>query len=155
MRKIITLEEIIEKLTEKEEKKIKVTQVEVPEFGLIEFIRPKDDKILEYITEITKGVTFEDDDNVEDTTENENKINDKKLKNIDLKQTLEASSKFVYQCCPLLQKKEIRDMYKGAIPYEIPGQIFGMNTTIELASKLIDIFEGKKATAETLETVKN
>lgn len=154
MRKIITLEEIIEKLTEKEEKKIKVTQVEVQEFGLIEFIRPKDDKIIEYVADIAKAV--EQEEEISNISEDETtEKNLKKIKKIDLKQLLEASSKFVYQCCPLLQKKEIRDMYKGAIPYEIPGQIFGMNETIELASKLIDIFEGKKATTETIETVKN
>lgn len=145
MQKTITLEQIIEKLNKKEEKKVKVTHVEVEEYGLIEFTRPNDSDILQYFSDVTKAIEFDDNEETKD----------KKVKTIDFRKMLDISSEFVYKCCPMLQKKEIRDMFPKVSYYEIPIQVFGMNETIELAGKLNDIFEGSNKLEKTQEEIKN
>lgn len=145
MQKTITLEQIIEKLNKKEEKKVKVTHVEVEEYGLIEFTRPNDNDILQYFSDVTKAIEFDDNEETKD----------KKVKTIDFRKMLDISSEFVYKCCPMLQKKEIRDMFPKVSYYEIPIQVFGMNETIELAGKLNDIFEGSNKLEKTQEEIKN
>lgn len=145
MQKTITLEQIIEKLNKKEEKKVKITQIEVEEYGLMEFTRPHDNDILQYFSDITKAIELDDTE----------EIKDKKVKKIDFGKMLDTSSEFVYKCCPMLQKKEIRDMYPKISFYEIPIQVFGMNETIEIAGKLNEIFEGSNKLEKTQEEIKN
>lgn len=145
MQKTITLEQIIEKLNKKEENKVKITQIEVEGYGLMEFTRPHDNDILQYFSEITKAIELDDNE----------EIKDKKVKTIDFGKMLDTSSEFVYKCCPMLQKKEIRDMFPKISFYEIPTQVFGMNETIELAGKLNEVFEGSKKLEKTQEEIKN
>lgn len=145
MQKTITLEQIIEKLNKKEENKVKITQIEVEGYGLMEFTRPHDNDILQYFSEITKAIELDDNE----------EMKDKKVKRVDFGKMLETSSEFVYKCCPMLQKKEIRDMFPKISFYEIPAQVFGMNETIELAGKLNEVFEGSKKLEKTQEEIKN
>lgn len=145
MKKTLTLEDIIEKLNKNEEKKIKITHIDVKNFGLMEFVRPHDNDILQYLSDLTNTVEFEE--NLE--------TSEKKIKKIDLRKSLDISSEFIYKCCPMLQKKEIRDIHSNLSPYDIPSQIFGINETIELATQLNEIFEGASEISQKKETIKN
>lgn len=139
-KKKLTIQEFINKYQDKELKKVKVTEIEVEGYGLIEFVRPKESVIVNYISNITKVTKIN---------------NEKGVDGIDFKSLLSAAEEFVYRCCPILQDKEIRASFPDNEPYEIPTLVFGSDMTLTIAVNLIDIFNGKKVKKETEQAIKN
>ncbi|MEG0397837.1 MAG: hypothetical protein RR656_01995 [Cetobacterium sp.] len=169
-RQPITLQEFLNKVEENESKKIKVTHIEIPGFGLVEFIRPREGALLDYLDDtvkaidITKEKTFQEEKDDEDfgtsemEEENESKIKlkiERENSKIDMKLLVKASEKLVYRCCPTMQAKEVRSRFKSISPYEIPTQILGINGVNDLAQKLSEVFDGIKIQEKVNEAVKN
>lgn len=127
-KKKLDLTMFLKKVLEAEMKRVKVLEIEVENFGVIEFIRPKEGILLNYLASIIKSSKVKK--NSEDI----------EVKEIDFKELLNASSEFIYNCCTLLQSKEVRNQYSDRDPYEIPGIIFGTNETIRLAGELNEAF---------------
>ena len=139
-KQVLKLEDFLNKFAENEEKKVKITHIDVPNYGLIEFVRPREGVILDFLNEISRGVEVTQD---KSSSVDENNIKQvKESTKADLKILLEAAQKFVYLCCPMLQAKEVRDKFKSITPYEIPTAVFGYNQTQYLANELSDIFDG-------------
>ena len=112
---------------------------------MIEFARPREGVILDFLNEISKGVEVTQDKSA----------SAKESTKADLKILLEAAQKFVYLCCPMLQAKEVRDKFKSITPYEIPTAVFGYNQTQDLANELSDIFDGTATRKKVEEEIKN
>ncbi|MGL5229557.1 MAG: hypothetical protein ACRC8F_01915 [Cetobacterium sp.] len=152
-KQVLKLEDFLNKFAENEEKKVKITHIDVPNYGLIEFVRPREGVILDFLNEISKGVEVTQD---KSSSVDENNINQiKESTKADLKILLEAAQKFVYLCCPMLQAKEVRDKFKSITPYEIPTAVFGYNQTQDLANELSDIFDGTATRKKVEEEIKN
>lgn len=152
---VLGLNDFLKKAAENEEKKIKVTHIEVEGFGLMEFIRPREGVMLDYLEEVTDAVDIKKQkfyEGDEGKREVASEIENSKVK---MKSLIEAAEKFVYLCCPILQTKEVREKYKDVTPYEIPTSIFGHKLTIELADKINNIFDGTEAREKLKEAIKN
>lgn len=160
-KKIITIQDFLNKLEDNESKKVKVTHIEILEFGVVEFIRPREGVLLDYLDELVKAVnitkekTFEEIEDSQENNENIKVMTEKENSKVDMRMLLKASEKLVYLCCPIMQKKEVRDRFKSITPHEIPTEIFGMNSVIDLAQKLNSTFEGIKTKESVEKAVKN
>lgn len=168
-KKAVTLQDFLNKVEESKVKKVKITQIEVADFGLMEFIRPREGVLLDYLNEVVKAIdkttekTYEeekkDDLEILETEDNSKKdINlktEKSNEKIDMKLLVKASGKLVYSSCPLMRAKEVREQFKGIEPYDIPIELLGINKVMDLAQKLSDIFDGIKTQKTVNEAVKN
>lgn len=148
----MTLEQFIQKVREKEESKIKITTLQIENFGEVEFERPNTSVMLKFQKEIMASYNSE-------ITETEDKENQevKKIKtsDIEMDKFAKASSVFVYNSCSMLRTKEIREIYKKNHPEDIPLELFGMNEVIAIAVDVFNKFEGRKEVTEVEEDVKN
>ncbi|MGL5655908.1 MAG: hypothetical protein ACRCXY_03595 [Fusobacteriaceae bacterium] len=142
-KKSLDISSFLEKVIENEVKRVKIIQLEVANYGLIEFVRPKEGVMLNYITNMVKSSKMKVDEN------------GMEFKDINMEEFLKAGSEFVYSCCPLLQSKEVRDKYSNNDPYDIPGIVFGSDVTLDLAKELNEVFKGKKVKEKVEETIKN
>ena len=95
-KKVLGLKDFLKKAAENEEKKVRVTHIDVQGFGLIEFIRPREGVILDYLQEVidsvdktVKKVHEEEDGNKKIAVEEESS-------KVNLRTSIAASEKFVY-----------------------------------------------------------
>lgn len=139
--KKLTIQEFIEKYAEYELKKVKITQMNIEGYGLIEFARPQEGIILSYISGLLKASKLKKDGGMGEST--------------DFRDLIKVSEEFVYSCCPMLQSKEIRDKFSSNEPYEIPTIVFGTGNIVGIAAELSIIFNGGKVNAETEDAIKN
>jgi len=131
------LETFLQKARAKEAKKVKVTKIDVEDFGEVEFVRPKDEVILDYMeiaTEILDG----------------DEVAIKNIKNV-----VKESSKFIYLCCPEFQKKEVREEFGEEDPFQGPAKLFGLTEVVSLGAELFSIFDGIDTKEELEEDIKN
>lgn len=129
------LQTFLEKARAKESKKLKSIKLDVKDFGEVEFIRPKEEVLLDYM-----GVV---------SSEGED------FKMADIKGTAKTSSEFVYKCCPDLQRKEVREEFEIGEPFDAPLIIFGSLETINIGAELFSAFSGVEVKQEVEEKVKN
>ena len=125
------LQTFLAKARAKEEKKLLITEIEVKDFGMVEFVRPKDEEMMKYMTSVT----------------NANKE--------DIKIMSDISKEFVYLCCPILQKTEIQREFDIKMPFETPIVLFGFMETMNLAGEIFTKFNGIEVVEEVEETIKN
>lgn len=137
----MTLQEFIDKAKTKEDEKIKVVTLNVNDFGEVEFLRPQKDEIIDYTQTLM-------DMYVSDNATNDNM-------KIDYFELIKQSSKFVYNCCPLVREKSVRDLYPQNEFEDIPELIFGASEVIRLAGELYNIFSGAKKLEERVNDIKN
>lgn len=147
----MTLEQFIQKVREKEESKIKVTTLQIENFGEVEFERPNTSVMLKFQKEIMASYNSE----ITETEDEENQEVKIKTSDIEMDKFAKASSVFVYNSCSMLRTKEIREIYKKNHPEDIPLELFGMNEVIAIAVDVFNKFEGRKEVAEVEEDVKN
>lgn len=136
----LSLKTFIEKAIEHEMKRVKIVEIEVENFGLIEFIRPKEGVLINYLSDALKA---------SNTDKTSGKVE------TDIKHLLNTASELVYNCCPLLQAKEVRKQYPDREPYDIPAILFGITETIDLAGKLNDVFSMGGTLQAIADEVKN
>lgn len=148
----MTLEQFIQKVREKEESKIKITTLQIENFGEVEFERPNTSVMLKFQKEIMASYNSE----ITETEDEENQeVKKIKTSDIEMDKFAKASSVFVYNSCSMLRTKEIREIYKKNHPEDIPLELFGMNEVIAIAVDVFDKFEGRKEVTEVEEDVKN
>lgn len=143
----ITLEEFIAKTREKEDKKIKIIILNVPDFGDIEFQRPSENKFLKFSNGMLGAI--------KDINLSETATEKLKTENINMIDFSKAASEFIYHSCSYMRAEEIRNLYKIYAFEDIPLCILGQNEVINLATKLYEAFNGKKEVEEIQEELKN
>lgn len=148
----MTLEQFIQKVREKEESKIKITTLQIENFGEVEFERPNTSVMLKFQKEIMASYNSEITETEDEGNQEAKKI---KTSDIEMDKFAKASSVFVYNSCSMLRTKEVREIYKKNHPEDIPLELFGMNEVIAIAVDVFYKFEGRKEVAEVEEDVKN
>lgn len=148
----MTLEQFIQKVREKEESKIKITTLQIENFGEVEFERPNTSVMLKFQKEIMASYNSEITETEDEGNQEAKKI---KTSDIEMDKFAKASSVFVYNSCSMLRTKEVREIYKKNHPEDIPLELFGMNEVIAIAVDVFNKFEGRKEVAEVEEDVKN
>lgn len=154
-KKVLELKDFLKKVAEYEEKKVKITHVEVEGFGLMEFVRPREGIMFDYLEEVTNAVDIKTEKVYEGEEENRTISVERENSKVKMRSLIAAAEKFVYECCPTIQSSEVISQYKDISPYEIPTAIFGHTLTIELADKLNNIFDGSEARKKLKKAVKN
>lgn len=139
------LETFLERARNYESKKLKVIEKEVEGFGKIQFCRPNQNELLEYLATITSKAKPKQ-------IELGNVVVDM---DIELSLFAKAASKLIYNCCTEMRSTEIREMYKGVDYHEIPLEMFGSNLVIELGTFISEKFEGVEVKKEVEEEIKN
>ena len=154
-KKVLGLKDFLKKAAENEEKKVKVTYIDVKNFGLIEFIRPREGVMIDYLEEVTDAVDITKEKTYEEENDTKKVLVEKENSKVKMRSLIEAAEKFVYLCCPMLQAKETLESYSNMSQYEIPTAVFGHNLTIDLANKLNNIFDGTETRKKVKEEIKN
>lgn len=142
----MTLQEFINRARQKEEQKIKAITLEVVDFGEVTFTRPTKDELMEY-TQVMM-------DMYQEANGNKNAELGVDFK-IDYIEMVKEASKLVYNCCPMIREKEVREMYPKNEFIEIPELIFGANEVIRLAGELHKAFSGIQEAKKTTDDIKN
>lgn len=125
----ITLEEFIAKATAKHNNKKMFVDLYIDEeFGQVTFKRPSNNDILQYINNVSKSISFDKEGNMigQDTV-----------------LMFEASKELVYISCSYLQNKELHNMLGVTDPLDVVAEVFGVQNTIDLATKIKDAFDGE------------
>lgn len=139
-----TLQEFLNKIREKEAKKVKITKIEIKEIGEVEFQRPNESELLRYNNEMMKCYkgTLKDKDNIS-------------MENMDIEGMALNASELIYNSCSFFREKELRDMYKEYEFIEIPLIILGTTEVLRIANSINAIFKGLEVKKETEEEIKN
>lgn len=140
----MVLESFLDRVKKYESRKVKVIEKEVEGFGKIQFYRPKQEVLLEYLASLSSQATPKaNSDNVDMDIE------------LDLGLVARAASKLVYECCTEIQNKDVRAMYQVSSYYDIPLEMFGVDKVIELGSFISEEFGAVKVKEEIVEDIKN
>ena len=136
------LQDFLNKVREKESKRLKIIEIEVEDIGKIEFTRPLSKDLIKCMSE-TAGATktIKTDEGV--------------IKKTDIEAMLSAAKELVYNSCSLLQAEETREQFKTLHPYDIPVEIFGITKTIEIAAEIMEKFGGEKEIEKLEDDIKN
>lgn len=139
-----TFQEFLNKVREKENKKVKIAVVEVEGIGEIEFQRPNESELLRYNNEIMKCYkgTLKDKDNIS-------------MENMDMEGMALNASELIYNSCSFFKEKELRDMYKEYEFIKLPLVILGITEVLRIATTINAIFKGLEVKKETEEEIKN
>lgn len=141
---MVTLQEFLNKVREKEAKKVKVAKVEIEGIGEIEFQRPNESELLRYNNEMMKCYkgTLKDKDNIS-------------MDNMDMEGMALNASELIYNSCSFFREKELRDMYKEYEFSKIPLIILGTTEVLRVANSINTIFKGVEVKKATEEEIKN
>lgn len=125
----ITLEDFIVKATNKYNKRKMSTDIYVEELlGEVTFIRPSENELLSYISDIAKAIKT-------------NKAGEVTEQNMEM--MLEASKKLTYDCCDYLHSTDLHQALDVVDPYDVVTKVFGIDGTIEVAGKIAEEFMDK------------
>ncbi|KOM97273.1 hypothetical protein EXM36_17205 [Clostridium botulinum] len=124
--KKITLEDFIKKATEKYNKRKKVVDIEVENFGILTFTRPSDSDLLEFKNTLANSIKMSKDESID---------------KLDYGQMLNASKELIYNSCEFLHSNELMQDLECGEPFDIPIKVFGIDGTIQLAQKINEAFE--------------
>lgn len=141
---MVTLQDFLNKVREKEEKKVKIAIIDIEGIGEVEFQRPKEADLLKYNNGLIKCYrgNLKDRDNI--STED-----------LDMEEMAYIASELIYNSCSFFRSKELRAMYQEYEFIDIPLIILGFNETLRVANKVNSIFKGLELKKETEEDIKN
>ena len=141
---MVTLQDFLNKVREKEEKKVKIAIIDIEGIGEVEFQRPKEADLLKYNNGLIKCYrgNLKDRDNI--STED-----------LDMEEMAYIASELIYNSCSFFRSKELRAMYQEYEFIDIPLIILGFNETLRVANKVNSIFKGLELKKETDEDIKN
>jgi len=140
MNKKLTLEDFRRKAIEKNKNKLMFKDIEVEGYGKITFKRPTENEILTYMDKVANAIT---------TDENEN------VTGQDMTMMLEAAKELIYPNCDFLQDKELHEALEIKDPLDIVTKVFGVQGAMNIACKIMDVFEGAKAQEQAEQEIKN
>lgn len=129
--KKVTLEQLIKKKLEKDNKRMATKDIYVESLdSVITFNNPSDSARIEYY-EKTKSESYVD--------------------------MIEVMTKLIYDCCPTLHSKELQEKIEVSYPYDVVKAIFDVTEIAEIGTKLINFFEDEEVDeeAEAEEKLKN
>ncbi len=136
------LQDFLNKVREKESKRLKIIEIEVEDIGKIEFTRPLSQDLIKCMSETAEATkTIKTDEGV--------------IEKQDMEVILSAAKELVYNSCSLLQAEETREHFKAVHPYDIPVEIFGITKTIEIAAEIMEKFGGDKEIEKLENDIKN
>ena len=136
------LQDFLNKVREKESKRLKIIEIEVEDIGKIEFTRPLSQDLIKCMSETAEATkTIKTDEGV--------------IEKQDMEVILSAAKELVYNSCSLLQTEETREHFKAVHPYDIPVEIFGITKTIEIAAEIMEKFGGDKEIEKLENDIKN
>ena len=133
MNEEITLEEFLSKSYNTLDNRKEVEYLPVKGFGKLPFSRPTDNQLLKYLSEASKGAVLGEEGQAKMT---------------DMTPIAVASKTLVYQSCKYLHDKNLLSRADLEEPYDICFKLFGISETIELASKISDVFGSNDITGE-------
>lgn len=141
---MITLQDFLNKVREKEEKKVKIAVIDIEGIGEVEFQRPKEADLLKYNNGLIKCYrgNLKDKDNIS-------------AEDLDMEEMAYIASELIYNSCSFFRSKELRTMYQEYEFIDIPLIILGFNETLRVANKVNSIFKGLELKKETEEDIKN
>lgn len=141
---MVTLQDFLNKVREKEEKKVKIAVIDIEGIGEVEFQRPKESDLLKYNNDLIKCYrgNLKDKDNI--STEN-----------LDMEEMGYIASELIYNSCSSFRSKEIRAMYQEYEFIDIPLIVLGIDETLRVANRINAIFKGLELKKETDEDIKN
>ena len=117
--KKLSLDEFINKVLEKDANKKKEEEIDIPEYGLVTFTRPTDDRSLEYLNASANAVKIDREGTIQST---------------DLIFMNEAAKTFIYFSCPYLQNTDLQEALNIKDPLDTPAKVFGSNNLIDIAN---------------------
>ena len=117
--KKLSLDEFINKVLEKDANKKKEEEIDIPEYGLVTFTRPTDDRSLEYLNASANAVKIDREGTIQST---------------DLIFMNEAAKPFIYFSCPYLQNTDLQEALNIKDPLDTPAKVFGANNLIDIAN---------------------
>jgi len=117
--KKLSLDEFINKVLEKDANKKKEEEINIPEYGLVTFTRPTDDRSLEYLNASANAVKIDREGTIQST---------------DLIFMNEAAKQFIYFSCPYLQNTDLQEALNIKDPLDTPAKVFGANNLIDIAN---------------------
>lgn len=127
--KRITFDEFVAKATAKKNSKKLTADIYVSdEFEYVTFNRPSNNEILQYINNVSKSIIIDNDGN---------------MTGQDTILMFDASKELVYATCPFLKKKELHEALEVVDPFDVVAEVFGVQNTIDLATKIKDEFDGE------------
>lgn len=141
---MVTLQDFLNKVREKEEKKVKIAVIDIEGIGEVEFQRPKEADLLKYNNGLIKCYrgNLKDKDNIS-------------AEDLDMEEMAYIASELIYNSCSFFRSKELRTMYQEYEFIDIPLIILGFNETLRVANKVNSIFKGLELKKETEEDIKN
>lgn len=142
------LKSFIEKARRNKSKREKGVVKDVPEYGELTFIRPREEYILNFMSSLG-GTTIRSNEDP--------KIDSSDIDLEDLKPMGKHSSEFLLHCCPFFRSKELLDIYDVGVPEDLALEVLGFSYCIDLAFELLNDFSDgfKKDRDETKNIIKN
>jgi hypothetical protein len=127
--KKVSLEQLIKKKLEKDGKRNATKEVYVESLdGNITVSNPSD----------TQRIEFAD-----------------KTKNGSYVDMMEAYTKLIYDCCPMLHSKELQENIGVSYPYDTVKAIFDTDEIADIGVKVLNFFDNEDEVAEADEKIKN
>ena len=119
MAKNTEFENFIQKAMKRKEEMSKPFDLEIEGYGKVNFNRPTNNQLLEYMDKVSSAIV----------TEGEGEA--AKVVSQDLIQMTEAAKELVYVCCPMLQAKELQEALAIQDPFETAIETFGIKEKTE------------------------
>lgn len=135
--KKLSLAEFINQGIEKESKMKKEVDIQIEGCGIVTFIKPTQDRLLEFINAQANSVRMNKDEEIIGTN---------------LICLIEAAKEFIYFCCPFLQDAELQKAWNIVDPLDTPSKAFGIENLAGIANQIKDAFGDEK---ETRKKIKN
>ncbi len=128
--KKLSLEEFINQGLERESSKKKEADIPIEGWGVITFIKPTEDNLLEFLNAQANAIKMNKDEEIIGTN---------------LRAITEAAKGFIYFSCPYLQNPELHKAWGIQDPLDVPVKAFGVENLPNIANKIKDTFgDGKK-----------
>ncbi|WP_163468468.1 hypothetical protein [Fusobacterium sp. IOR10] len=151
------MKDFLVKVKENEAKKLKLIQIDIKNYGYLEFMKPKTEDLFKYLEIVANSNEIIDGKDIEEpkdgkTEEPKDKNKEKEAQKIDIKNlshVIKASSELMYNCSSFLKSKELRNIYPGIHNFDIPTEIFGWDQVIDIASQIMEKFGGSKEISKT------
>lgn len=131
----MTLEEFRKKAIKKYNSRKKVLKLNIKDLGEVEFMRPSDERLSDFMSEIDEAT----------------ELNGKDVESFNSKKLINAAKKLVYDTCPFLHDQELIEAFEVSEPYDIALKIFGTQGVNEIATRIVNEFKG----GEIIEDIKN
>lgn len=133
--KKLSLAEFINQGIERESKTKKEVDLEIEGCGIITFVRPTQDRLLEFMNSQANSVRMNKDEEIIGTN---------------LIYLTEASKEFVYFSCPFLQDADLQKAWGIVDPLDTPVKAFGIENLIAIASQVKEAFGDEKITKQKI-----